>query len=181
MRKISVGIIATTAVREFFFWLVFIGTNWWPENIVTCKIRGFLVGKFFRRCGRNFQVGRNFRIINPHNMDIGDNVYIAQDAWINAKGGVVLLDSVTIGPRCSLVTTFHKNDAGQGFSHKIGAGDQAPIVVGEGTWLAINAVVRHGITIGKRCVVAANTVVTKDIPDDSVVGGVPARLIKSST
>jgi acetyltransferase-like isoleucine patch superfamily enzyme len=178
MFRRPLGFVIYSFFRELALWLVFTLFNWWPENMVTCKIRGFFVGQFFKKCGRNFQIGRNFRIIYPQRMEVGDNVYIAQDSWINAKGGLTLGNAVTIGPRCGLITTFHKKSE-LGFRHGIGAGGHAPIVIGKGTWLAINAVVRHNITVGCRCVIAANAVVTKDVPDDSVVGGVPAKILKS--
>jgi acetyltransferase-like isoleucine patch superfamily enzyme len=55
-----------------------------------------------------------------------------------------------------------------------------PVVVGEGTWLGINVVVLPGVTIGKGCIVGANSVVTKDLPDYSVAAGAPARILRSS-
>lgn len=165
-------------LTDFLSWFFLLLTNWWPENIITCKIRGALVGLLFKSCGRNFQLGRNFRIIHPQEMCVGDNVYIAQDAWINAKGGLSLGNSVTIGPRCGLVTTYHNKVDGRGFAHKIGSGSHASISIGAGTWLAINVVIRHGITVGCGCIVAANAVVTKNVPDNVIVGGIPAKIIK---
>ena len=178
--KRSITFYISAATRQTLLWITYISTNWWPENIITCKIRGFFVGKFFRKCGKNFQIGRNFRILHPQNIEVGNDVYIAQDSWINAKGGIRLGDSVVIGPRCGLITTFHKKIEGRGYAHKIGAGECAPIKIDNGTWLAINAVVRHNITIGKYCVIAANAVVTKNVPDNTTVGGVPAKTLKQN-
>ena len=57
--------------------------------------------------------------------------------------------------------------------------DRASVRLGEGTWVGVNAVVMPGVKLGKCCVVAANAVVTESYPDHSVVGGVPAKLIKT--
>lgn len=54
-----------------------------------------------------------------------------------------------------------------------------PVVIGDDVWIGANAVILPGVTIGSHCVVAAGAVVTKDIPDNCVVGGVPAKVIKS--
>ncbi|MBE6249315.1 MAG: acyltransferase [Prevotella sp.] len=54
-----------------------------------------------------------------------------------------------------------------------------PVVIGDDVWIGANAVILPGVTIGSHCVVAAGAVVTKDVPDNCVVGGVPAKVIKS--
>ena len=53
-----------------------------------------------------------------------------------------------------------------------------PVVIGDDVWIGANAVILPGVTIGRHCVVAAGAVVTKDVPDNTVVGGVPAKIIK---
>ena len=53
-----------------------------------------------------------------------------------------------------------------------------PIIIGDDVWIGANAVILPGVTIGKHCVVAAGAVVTKDVPDNTIVGGVPAKEIK---
>lgn len=54
-----------------------------------------------------------------------------------------------------------------------------PVIIGDDVWIGANAVVLPGVTIGRHCVVAAGAVVTKDVPDHSVVGGVPAKILKT--
>ena len=54
-----------------------------------------------------------------------------------------------------------------------------PVVIGDDVWIGTNAVILPGVTIGSHCVVAAGAVVTKDIPDHTLVGGVPAKVIKN--
>ena len=53
-----------------------------------------------------------------------------------------------------------------------------PVVIGDDVWIGANAVILPGVTIGRHCVVAAGAVVTKDVPDNSVVAGVPAKILK---
>jgi len=56
-----------------------------------------------------------------------------------------------------------------------------PVVIGDDVWIGANAVILPGVTIGQHCVVAAGAVVTKDVPDNTLVGGVPAKVIKPLT
>lgn len=69
-------------------WLVGLLTNWWPDNRLTIKVK----------CGRNFTVSQNATFANPHNIEIGNNVYIATGAWLNGLGGLVVEDEVEISP-----------------------------------------------------------------------------------
>jgi acetyltransferase-like isoleucine patch superfamily enzyme len=55
----------------------------------------------------------------------------------------------------------------------------APITIGEGVWIATNAIILGGVTIGDRSIIAASTIVNKDIPSDVVVGGIPAKILKT--
>ncbi|WP_322975343.1 acyltransferase [Aporhodopirellula aestuarii] len=167
-------------MRELPLWLIGLTTNWLPENIWTCRIRGVLARPFFRSCGRGFQYGARVRFIHPELISIGRSVYIAQDGWVNGKGGLTLEDGVIIGPRCSIVTTFH-NFHGERVQYGTRSGGSNAIRICEGSWLATGVVVTDGVNIGRGCVIAANAVVTKDTPKNAVMGGVPARVIRSST
>jgi acetyltransferase-like isoleucine patch superfamily enzyme len=55
----------------------------------------------------------------------------------------------------------------------------APVRIGEGSWLGINVCILPGVTLGRNCVVAANSVVTRSVPDGGVVAGAPARLLRT--
>jgi len=79
------------------------------------------------------------------------------------------------GPFCTIVAGNHtcKDD-----SYRFGKYDFGKIVIGSGTWLGANVVITSNVVIGKCCLIAAGSVVTTDIPDYSIVGGVPAKIIK---
>ena len=155
-------------------WLVCLLTNWWPDNRISLKLRGALARPFIRKCGRNFHLGSHVTLLNPGNMEIGDNVYIAHGAWLNAMAHLVIEDEVIISPYVIISTLQHifKNK-----SVRFGGSMGRPVRIGRGSWLASHVSVKCGITIGHGCLVAANSAVTKDIPDGMLAGGVPAKVI----
>nr|GFC02033.1 maltose O-acetyltransferase [Tanacetum cinerariifolium] len=88
------------------------------------------------------------------------------------RGGIILEDNVLIGPKVNLITTNHPLDPTQRRSTY-----SRPIVVRRNAWLGANATVMPGVSIGENAVVGAGAVVTKDVPANSIVAGVPARLV----
>lgn len=153
-------------------WLLGLLTNWWPNNRVTIRLRGLLFRPFFKRCGKGIAVASGVTLLNTHNIEIGENVYLSYFAWLNGLGGLTLEDEVIVGPFVTISTLAHCRRAG---SFARGGGDSGPVRIGRGSWLAAHASVAYGVTVGRGCLVAANAAVTKDIPDNTMAGGVPAR------
>jgi acetyltransferase-like isoleucine patch superfamily enzyme len=90
-------------------------------------------------------------------------------------GGLDIADDVLIGPNVSIITTSHPLEPSQRRAATIGK----RIVIEKGVWIAAGAIVIGGVTVGEHSVVAAGSVVTKDVPANSLVGGNPARVIRS--
>jgi len=124
-------------------------------------------------------VDASFWLLPPFYTDFGKNIRVGKNVFINHacefmdRGGITIGDDVLIGPKVNLVTINHPLDPARRRSTWC-----APIVIGNGAWLGAGVSVMPGVTIGKNAVVAANAVVTRDVPDDTVVGGIPARVIK---
>lgn len=113
-----------------------------------------------------------------HGMGIilGENVFMNYDC-IMLDGGYIRIGKHTlIGPHCQFYTPQHPMDYVERREEKETA---YPITIGEDCWLGGNVVVCPGVTIGNRCIIAAGSVVTKDIPDDSLAAGVPAVVKRS--
>lgn len=108
---------------------------------------------------------------------IGDNILISTDVTINLDDKVYLEDNVTLGPFVRIYTG----------SHPIGPSDQRcqpyvetkPVVVEHGSWVAVGAIILPGVRVGRGSIVGAGAVVTKDVPPNTFVVGVPARPIKT--
>ena len=106
---------------------------------------------------------------------IGRNVFVNYNVTMLDGGMITIGDNCLIGPNCQLYTPQHP------FDHVLrrkSVETAYPITIGEDTWLGGGVVVCPGVTIGKRCIIGAGSVVTKDIPDDCVAAGNPARVIR---
>lgn len=107
---------------------------------------------------------------------LGENVFMNYDC-IMLDGGYIRIGKHTlIGPHCQFYTPQHPMDYVERREEKETA---YPITIGEDCWLGGNVVVCPGVTIGNRCIIAAGSVVTKDIPNDSLAAGVPAVVKRS--
>ncbi|WP_283389556.1 DapH/DapD/GlmU-related protein [Barnesiella viscericola] len=118
------------------------------------------------------------RVFPPLYADFGKNIHLGENVFINDcchfqdHGGITLGDGCQIGHGVVFAT----------LNHGLAPEDRqttypAPIVLGRNVWVGANATILQGVTIGDNAVVAAGAVVTKDVAANTVVGGVPARLI----
>jgi len=152
-------------------------TAFLPDNRFSIKIRGFLFSKFIKKCGKNFQIGRDVTLLNTNNLSIGDNVYIAKGVWMNCKGNIEIEDEVMLAPYVTISSMQHtfKNNSYR-FSNSL----SGKVLIKKGTWIAAHTSIKQGVTIGSGCLVAANSSVTKDVENNTIVGGVPAKFIKNN-
>jgi maltose O-acetyltransferase len=134
-----------------------------------------ILRKLFGSMGSVATIEPTFRCDYGYNIHIGENFYANFDC--------VILDvcKVTIGENCFLAPGVHIYTA----THPIVAAERIagpeygkPVVIGDNVWLGGRAIVNPGVTIGNNVVVASGSVVTKSVPDNVVVGGNPARIIK---
>jgi maltose O-acetyltransferase len=139
-------------------------------------LRGWLARAALKHCGRKLKISSNVSIFNPQNVTVGNDVYIGPNCYFGG-GEIVLEDEVSIGPFVTIAAGNHTMRDG---SYRFGPYQFGRIHVGRGTWICANVVITSDVTIGKGCLVAAGSVVTKDVADHSVVGGVPAKLIRTA-
>lgn len=104
---------------------------------------------------------------------MGKGVFINHACSFLDMGGITLEDDVLIGPKASLITENHPLDAANRRSLIC-----KPILVKRKAWIGAGAIILPGVTIGENAVVAAGAVVSKDVPDNTIVGGVPAKVIR---
>ena len=109
------------------------------------------------------------------NLTLADGVFINQNCTFYDLGGLSIADDVMIGPNVSLITSGHPIEP----SRRRDFVTAKPIVIERNVWIATGATVIGGVTVGENSVVAAGSVVTKDVPANTLVGGNPARVIRS--
>jgi acetyltransferase-like isoleucine patch superfamily enzyme len=139
-----------------------------PEELR--EIMGRLIGK---------ELDRSFRMFPPFYTDFGKNITIGKDVFINSgchfqdQGGIEIGDGALIGHNVVLATINHDLNP-----RKNRKNHYAPIKIGTRVWIGSNATILPGVTIGDYAVVAAGAVVTRDVPAMTIVGGVPAKVLK---
>ena len=125
------------------------------------------------------QVGEGFRMFPPFYADFGKNIHIGKNVFINSgchfqdQGGIYIGDDVLIGHNVVLATINHDLDPKQKRKNHY-----SPIRICSNVWIGSNATLLPGVTIGEWAVIAAGAVVTKDVEPYTIVGGVPAKIIK---
>jgi acetyltransferase-like isoleucine patch superfamily enzyme len=126
-----------------------------------------------------FQLDESTTVFTPfytnfgHFIHIGNNVFINHACSFLDMGGITIEDHVLIGPKVNLITENHPMDP---------ANRRAlickPILIKRNAWIGAAATILPGVTIGENAIVAAGAVVSKDVPADTIAGGVPAKSIK---
>lgn len=125
------------------------------------------------------QVDESFRMFPPFYTDCGINIRLGKRVFINSgckfqdQGGITIGDDVLVGHNCVIATLNHAIDPNR-------RGDMipAPVIIEDKVWIGANVTILPGVTIAAGAILAAGAVVTKDVEAESIVGGVPARLLK---
>jgi acetyltransferase-like isoleucine patch superfamily enzyme len=127
------------------------------------------------------KVDDSFLLIPPFyttggvDISIGRNVFVNQNCTFYDLGGLDIADDVMIGPNVSIITSGHPVEP----SRRRACTIAKPVVIERNAWIAAGATIIGGVTVGENAVVAAGSVVTKNVPPNTLVGGNPARVIRS--
>jgi len=130
----------------------------------------------------NNELSEGLDISSPFTVDYGENISFGKNCFVNhycyfMDGAPITIgNNVFFGPYVGLYTATHPL---QFSSRNKGLEKAKPITIGDNCWFGANVSVMPGVTIGEGCVLAAGAVVTKDIPDNSLAAGVPAKVIST--
>lgn len=126
------------------------------------------------------QIDKSTTVLVPFHTNFSQHIKIGKGVFINHAcsfldlGGITIEDNVQIGPRVNLISENHPLEPSQRKSL-----DLKLIVIKRNAWIGAGATILPGVTIGENAVVAAGAVVNKDVPPNTVVGGIPAKVIKT--
>ena len=118
-------------------------------------------------------------ILPPFYVDYGRNIVMGENVWVQQgctffdRGGITIGNDVFIAPKVNLIT----------LNHTVNPYDRSttickPIKIGDRVWIGIAATVLAGVTVGENSIIGANSVVTQDVPPNTIVAGNPARVIR---
>lgn len=139
-------------------------------------LRRQLLSELLGKAGKGTYIEPTFRCDYGYNIEVGDGFFANFDGVILDVCKVKIGKNCQMAPGVHIYTATHPVDA---FERIKGAEFGKPVTIGNNAWLGGRAVIVPGVTIGHNVTVAAGAVVTKDVPDNVVVGGNPARIIKT--
>lgn len=144
-----------------------------PYSLFFPAIRIFLVRNYLKSCGKKLRV-KSGAEISP-NSSVGFDSELGTRCIIQAN--VSIGDHVIMGPDIKIYSRNHRADRVDIPIQK--QGDiELTTIIGNDVWIGANVIVTAGVTVGNHCILAAGSVVTRDVEDYAVVGGVPAKVLK---
>jgi len=163
-------------IPKFIFKILWV-LNDTSELRISLLIRYLFVKKYAESCGENIFIGKYVTIKNVERLKLGSNISIHAYCYIDAFGQVTIKDNVSIANHCTLVSFNHtwelKNNP-----IKYNPVMPGPIIIQEDVWIGSGCRVLSNLIIGSRCVVAAGAVVNVNVDSNTIVGGVPSRVLK---
>jgi acetyltransferase-like isoleucine patch superfamily enzyme len=172
-------------------------TIWQAQEFKCCGDNLFIsspiniIGGKFISIKNNVSIGKNSVInawekyenetYNPL-IIIGNNTLIGDECHISAINKIIIGENVLIGKRVSIIDNSHGNSSTIELlttPSKRKLSTKGPIIIAENVWIGDKVSILSGVTIGSNSIIGANAVVTKDVPSNSVFGGIPAKLIKT--
>ena len=109
-------------------------------------------------------------------LHIGNNVGIAQNIFIQVRGSVKIGNDVIIGPNVSIFSESH-NSSNLDIPIRLQGVNRKGVIIEDGVWIGTRTIILDGVCVGKNSIIAAGSLVTEDVPEYSIVGGVPANII----
>lgn len=130
-----------------------------------------LVHEIFTELGEGSRINTPLTAVRPHKVKIGRNAVVMNGCLMMAAGGITIEDEALIAANVQLISNNHDLYERQVITCK-------PVHIGKNAWIGAGATILPGVTIGDNAVVGAASVVTKDVPADTIVAGNPAKIIK---
>ncbi|MBU0596049.1 sugar O-acetyltransferase [Candidatus Bipolaricaulota bacterium] len=157
----------------------FVSCYVWLEERLLARLVARIRNEYWRRrfahAGKGVRVYGKIFVAHPENVSIGDGSTLNHGVVIRARAGIMIGRQVRVSSGAMILTSGLRIEGAEPpYDHYA-----EPISIGDGVWIGSCAQIMPGITVGEHSVVAAGAVVTRDVPAHTIVGGVPASVIKN--
>lgn len=139
--------------------------------------RNAQIKALLHQVGQQFFVEPTFTFSYGLNLTIGDHFYANHDVMLSDEGRITIGDYVKFGPKVGLYTPIHPLDPGD---RRTEVETTAPITIGNDVWVGGSATILPGVTLGNNVIVGAGSVVTHSFPDNVIVVGNPAKILRAN-
>lgn len=139
-------------------------------------LRNFLAQNILDHCGHNVWIDDRVKFGSGNGRRLGNNSGLGSNAQIGKHTDIG--DNVMMGPNVTIITRNHRFDSTEIPMNDQGYYDHEPVIIEDDVWIGNNVIILPGVRIGKGSIIGAGAVVTKNITPYSIVGGVPAKLIR---
>ncbi len=146
-----------------------------PYSLGSGRLRRLCAKGMFKSCGKNVNIEHGAFFGGGREIEIGNNSAIGLNARIS--GPLSIGDDVMMGPNVSIYTQNHETENIYK-PMRLQTAPKEKVTIGSDVWIGANATILPGVTIGNGVIIGAGAVVTRDVPDLAIVGGVPAKVIK---
>ena len=162
-------------IYKILYYSIFINL---PEALMGNKLRRMATKKIFKKTSSNFTVKKGAIFGSGCNIEIGENSEIGSNARLMIIGNLKIGDNVMMAPDVFIVDSNHRFNKKDVPIKNQGNDSPRNIEICDDVWIGARAIILPRVKIGKGAIVAAGSVVTKDIPSYSIVAGNPAKIIK---
>ena len=162
---------------SFFVWFLWDVISPFRGKMAVLTRYCLLAGRA-KKFGSNIYIGRSVNLKNVEHLSIGDNVSVHDSCYLDALGRLEIGYNVSIAHHTSILTFNHTWDD-TALPIKYNPVQKAPVIINDDVWIGCGVRIMPGVVIGTRSIIAAGSVVTRDVPPGVIVAGVPARVIKS--
>lgn len=165
-----------TKIKAAYFYLVLGFINKFLSGTRFFKLKRILLNKIGIRVGKETKVVGPIKIGRVAELEIGDRCWIGTNLIIHGNGKVKIGNNCDIAPDVTLLTGSH--EIGD-FTRRAGKGISFLIIVDSNTWIGASSTLIGNIKVGKGCIIGACSLVNKSFDNDIILGGIPAKVIKS--
>lgn len=166
-------------IKKAIGYILYVLTSWLPHYQlhyswpITTNIRRLAAKMMFDYCGEKVDIGR--KISFSSQVSLGNNSSIGDESYILGK--LVIGEDVMMAARCAFIASNHNINC-LDIPMNLQSGTDEPIIIEDNVWVGYDCKIMAGVHIKSGAVIGAGAVVTKDVPQNAIVGGIPAKVIK---